>query len=510
MELRIVDPRKLRDSLDNPRKTQPGKDEDAQLVASIKAIGLRQPPLVRETDDTDVLEIVAGRRRVKAAIKAKLKTIHVLVQHDADAEFGPMVAVAENVVRADMGPIDRWRAMEALSGAGWTDEAIAISLNLTARNIAKLRLLGRIYPAMLDHMALGDMPDEGDLRAIAAASTEEQAAVWAKNKPKRNSEAEWWQIAKALSKDRISATAAKFSDEDAARFGIVWEEDLFAPAGADSRTTTQVDEFMAAQQAWLEANLPANGVVVEMDRVGRPVLPKGAQERYGKAGEGDMVAHYLDNGGNVRTAVYSPPPPKNTPAGNDAVEDAEAKPPRGVTQKGATMIGDLRTDALHEALWRLTLDDDTLIGLLVLALGSRNVDIRPGVSNHYGSRGAGRSRPDWSKATCSPATAKPSASPRATCLWRSSPAARICRAAGRTPSSPARRSVPTPSCRTWRPRTSLAACRSRCWKRRPTRRTSPSNRAARTPAPRWSHGSRPAPGSTRAPASNCPTISAPR
>jgi len=388
VELRIVDPRKLRDSLDNPRKTQPGKDEDAQLVASIKAIGLRQPPLVRETDDTDVLEIVAGRRRVKAAIKAKLKTNHVLVQHDADAEFGPMVAVAENVVRADMGPIDRWRAMEALSGAGWTDEAIGISLNLTARNIAKLRLLGRIYPAMLDHMALGDMPDEGDLRAIAAASTEEQAAVWAKNKPKRNSEAEWWQIAKALAKDRISATAAKFSDEDAAKFGIVWEEDLFAPAGADSRTTTQVDEFMAAQQAWLEANLPANGVVVEMDRVGRPVLPKGAQERYGKAGEGDMVAHYLDNGGNVRTAVYSPPPPKNTPAGNDAVEDAEAKPARGVTQKGTTMIGDLRTDALHEALWRLTPDDDTLIGLLVLALGSRNVEIRPGVGNHFGSSGA--------------------------------------------------------------------------------------------------------------------------
>jgi ParB family chromosome partitioning protein len=388
VELRIVDPRKLRDSLGNPRKTQPGKDEDAQLVASIKAIGLRQPPLVRETEGSDVLDIVAGRRRVKAAIKAKLKTIHVLVQNDDDAKVGAMVAVAENVVRADMGPIDRWRAMEALSGAGWTDEAIAISLNLTARNIAKLRLLGRICPAMLDHMAQGDMPGEGELRTIAAASTEDQTAVWSQHKPKRNSEAEWWDIAKALSKDRLSATAAKFSDEDAAKFGVVWEEDLFAPAGTDSRTTTRINEFMAAQQAWLEANLPENGCIVATDSYSRPILPKGAQERYGKPGEGDMIAHYLDGQGNVRSAVYSPPPPKATPARNDAVEDAEVKPPRGVSQKGATMIGDLRTDALHEALWRLTLDDDTLIGLLVLALGSRNVDIRPGVANHFGSGGA--------------------------------------------------------------------------------------------------------------------------
>jgi ParB family chromosome partitioning protein len=391
MELRIVDPRKLRDSLDNPRKTQPGKEDDAQLVASIKVIGLRQPPLVKETEGTDVLDIVAGRRRVKAAIKAKLKTIYVLVQNDDDAKVGAMVAVAENVVRSDMGPVDRWRAMEALSGAGWTDEAIGISLNVTARNIAKLRLLGRICPAMLDHMAKGDMPDEGELRTIAAASTEDQAAVWSQHKPRRNSEdseAEWWQIAKALSKDRVSAKAAKFSDEDAARFGIVWEEDLFAPAGEDSRTTTQVDEFMAAQQEWLEANMPENGVVVEMNRHGGPVLPKGAQQRYGEAGEGDMVAHYLDNGGNVRTAVYSPPPKSEKSSDDGEGEQNERKTRTGLTQKGDAMIGDLRTDALHQALRERPIDDETLIGMLVLALGSANVEIRPGVSNHYGSRGA--------------------------------------------------------------------------------------------------------------------------
>jgi len=387
VELRTVDPRKLRENPDNPRNTPAGKVADAQLVASIKAIGLRQPPLVRATDGTDVLTIEAGHRRVKASIKAGLKSIIVLVQDEADTKAGPMVAVAENVVRADMGPVDRWRAMEALSGAGWTDEAIALSLNLTARAIAQLRLLAKICPAMLDRMAQGDMPGERELRTIAAASAEEQAAVWSQNKPKRNSPASWWQIAKALTRQRISAKAAKFSDEEAARFGIAWEEDLFAPANEDSRTTTQIDEFMAAQQAWLEANLPANGSIVEATAYNQPVLPKGAQEKYGKAGEGDMIAHCIDASGEIRTRVYSLPQ-KEPRTGNDATEDAEAKPPPSVTQKGAAMIGDLRTDALHEALREREINDDTLIGMLVLALGSANVEIRPGVSNHYGSRGA--------------------------------------------------------------------------------------------------------------------------
>jgi len=389
VELRTVDPRKLRENPNNPRTTPASKDADAQLLASIKAIRLRQPPLVRETAGTDVLTIVAGRRRVKAAIKAGLKLIHVLVQDEDEDETktGLMVAVAENVVRADMGPVDRWRAMEALSGAGWTDDAIAIALNLTARTIAQLRLLAKICPAMLDRMAQGDMPGEGELRTIAAASTEEQAAVWSQNKPKRNSPTSWWQIAKALTKRRISAKAAKFSDEEAARFGIVWEEDLFAPANEDSRTTTQIDEFMAAQQAWLEANLPANGCIVEATAYNQPVLPKGAQEKYGKAGEGDMIAHCIDAGGEIRTRVYALPP-KEPRTGNGATEDAEVKPPPSVTQKGAAMIGDLRTDALHEALREREINDDTLIGMLVLALGSANVEIRPGVSSHYGSRGA--------------------------------------------------------------------------------------------------------------------------
>ena len=45
------------------------------------------------------------------------------------------------------------------------------------------------------------------------------------------------------------------------------------------------------------------------------------------------------------------------------------------------MIGDLRTDALHEALGRAPIEDDTLMALLVLALAGRNVSIQSAASD---------------------------------------------------------------------------------------------------------------------------------
>src|SRR5258708_1336401 len=51
------------------------------------------------------------------------------------------------------------------------------------------------------------------------------------------------------------------------------------------------------------------------------------------------------------------------------------------------MIGDLRTDALHEALARAPIEDDTLLGLLVLAFAGQNVSIASGNANGYAQIG---------------------------------------------------------------------------------------------------------------------------
>ena len=49
-----------------------------------------------------------------------------------------------------------------------------------------------------------------------------------------------------------------------------------------------------------------------------------------------------------------------------------------VTQKGVAMIGDLRTEALHQALAGTPIEDDTLLGMLILAFGGDNVTVDSG------------------------------------------------------------------------------------------------------------------------------------
>ncbi|MDQ2801464.1 MAG: ParB N-terminal domain-containing protein [Pseudomonadota bacterium] len=127
MNLRTVDPRTLKANPANPRRTGAGAHPDVQMVANIQAVGILQPPVVRENGAD--LEIVAGHRRVAAAIAAGFPEILVLVRGPDDGGDA-LRAMSENIVRAQMGPVDQWRAIEALVSADWTEDAIATALAL--------------------------------------------------------------------------------------------------------------------------------------------------------------------------------------------------------------------------------------------------------------------------------------------------------------------------------------------------------------------------------------------
>jgi len=391
-ELRSVDPRTLKPNPNNPRRTPVPPAMDEQLVASIKAIGIIQPPVVREADGE--LIVKAGGRRVKAAITAELPTIDVLVKNDDDDANIPMVSLSENLIRASMTSVDIWRGVEDLEKRGWNEQAIADALNLPVRTIKRLKLLAHIHPPMLDVMAQGSMPGEEQLRTIAAATLEEQAQVWKKNKPKKGHEVYWHEIARALSKRRIPFSAAKFDDDLARAYGVVWEDDLFVPAGEDGRYTTNVEGFFGAQQEWLANNLPERGSLLAQDEYGRPVLPKKAEQAYGKPGKADQIGHYLDpHSGEVKTIAYRMPADKSAAKpgksrGTTESGTPQTKPRQDVTQKGNAIVGDLRTDALHQALRERDIDDGTLLALLVLALGGKNVSVQSAAEGGRTSREA--------------------------------------------------------------------------------------------------------------------------
>ena len=383
-ELRSVDPRDLKPNPNNPRmiQAQPGLDE--QLVASIRAIGIIQPPVVRDIDGT--LVITAGHRRVQAAISAGLPLINVLVA-SGDDTAAAMESLSENLVRVSMNNVDIWRGIERLEAQGWNEQAIADALTQPLRTVRRLKLLSHLHPPMLEALARGDMPREEQLRIIANASIEEQAQVWKKHKPKKSEMTNWFGIAHALTKRRIPFSAAKFDDALATKYGVIWHEDLFASAGEDSRYTTDVDAFFGAQQEWLENNLPKGGVLIPQDQHGRPTLPKNAQHVYGKPAKGDVIGHYLDpRTAEVETVIYRLPPEKKSAPAKGKVGAEETPAPAlasrpDVTQRGKAMIGDFRTDALHEALRLDPASDTALLAFLVLAFAGRNVSVESGVGD---------------------------------------------------------------------------------------------------------------------------------
>ena len=389
MELKFVDPRALTENPDKARRSKSNPQDDALLLATIKAVGIVQPPVVApEPNSGNGYVIDAGHRRVKQAIAAGLEEIAVLVIERSE-DGGAMRSLAETLAHEQLNPVDQWRAIERLVALNWTEEAIAIALALPVRQIKKLRLLANVLPAMLDQMARGDMPDERQLRTIASAALEDQKEIWKKHKPsKADPQVSWWAVAQGLTKTRMFAKHASFGDDLAQAYGIAWVEDLFAPADEDSRYTTDVDAYLGAQQEWMANNLPKRGVIVGAGQWGEPKLPPKASQVYGKPGKSDHTAMYLDREGKVQTVAYRMPEAKKPKgkgsAANAAGTDTElvvARSRPDVTRKGIEMIGDFRTDALHEALARAPIEEDTLMALLVLAFAGRNVSVDSGSSD---------------------------------------------------------------------------------------------------------------------------------
>ena len=257
--------------------------------------------------------------------------------------------------------------------------AISATLALPIRTIGKLKLLAKIHPPMLEQLAKGDMPGERELRIIANAGLAEQAAIWKKHRPKKGETVVWWQIANALNKRSMLAKDARFDDELAKQLGLAWSEDLFAPADEDSRYTTDIESFLAAQREWMTRNLPANGELLETDQYGQVKLPPKAQRVWGKGGKADLIGYWLnEQNGRVETIAFrrpeAPPKSKGGTTGSSAPEPTRsARPP--ITRKGIELIGEMRTSALHTALQESPLDDHALIGLLVLALAANNVSV---------------------------------------------------------------------------------------------------------------------------------------
>jgi len=132
----------------SPGQFQPRRHMDdttvEALAQSIADKGVLQPLLVRRhPDDPNGYEIVAGERRWRAAQKAGLHEVPVVIR-DLDDRETLEIALVENLQREDLSPIDEAVAYRRLMDEfGHTQEALAKAMGLSRSHVANtLRLLG--------------------------------------------------------------------------------------------------------------------------------------------------------------------------------------------------------------------------------------------------------------------------------------------------------------------------------------------------------------------------------
>lgn len=126
----------------NPRQPRRAfrEDELKELTVSISELGILQPLLVREV--ADGYELIAGERRLRAAARAGLDEVPILVVETDDT--GSLErALVENLHRSDLNPIEEAAAYRQLiDEGGFTQEALAAKLGRNRVTITNsLRLL---------------------------------------------------------------------------------------------------------------------------------------------------------------------------------------------------------------------------------------------------------------------------------------------------------------------------------------------------------------------------------
>ncbi len=140
--LRVVPISHIRPNTFQPR-SHFDEESMAALAASIKAVGLLQPVLVRQlAGETESYELIAGERRWRAARRAGLQTIPVLVQV-ADDVASLEQALVENLHRVDLNALEEAAAYQQLIDEfGLTHEQVAIRMGKGRATVTNtLRLL---------------------------------------------------------------------------------------------------------------------------------------------------------------------------------------------------------------------------------------------------------------------------------------------------------------------------------------------------------------------------------
>ncbi len=197
-----------------PNKGQPRKNfnEDAleELADSIKQFGLIQPLVVQKRDG--YYEIIAGERRWRAAKKAGLKEVPVIIRDYTDEEMME-IALIENLQREDLNPIEEAQAYKKLINdyklkQDEIAEKVSKSRVVITNSMRLLKLSEKVQDMIVDEMI-----SSGHGRALLALNDKKMQEELANRIfDEKLSVRETEQIVKALNNPKEKKNKEEYSD----------------------------------------------------------------------------------------------------------------------------------------------------------------------------------------------------------------------------------------------------------------------------------------------------------
>ena len=215
-DIELIRPNRFQPRLQFP------EDELDELCQSIKEQGILQPLLIRE--ENDGYQLIAGERRLRAAKKAGLAQVPVVIKRINDSKLLEL-SIVENIQRANFNPIEESEAYHRLiTEFNLTQDQAATRVGKSRSAVANFLRL-RQLPDQIKASILDESLTMGHARALLGAeNSAQQMAAWRAVVRKGLSVRETEDLIRSLKNEKEKPKVPRKSSED--RYLLSLAEDL--------------------------------------------------------------------------------------------------------------------------------------------------------------------------------------------------------------------------------------------------------------------------------------------
>ena len=158
----------------NPRSIF-SEDELVDLANSIKEKGILQPIIVRQRDNNESYEVIAGERRWRAAQIAQLDNVPVIIKNLTDDD-ALEIAIIENVQRSNLNPIDEASGYKRLLDIyNYTQDDLSRVIGKSRSYVANILRLSNLPIKVQELLSSGKLTI-GHARALISSNNPEKFA----------------------------------------------------------------------------------------------------------------------------------------------------------------------------------------------------------------------------------------------------------------------------------------------------------------------------------------------